>query len=511
MGCNGGLMGSIVIGKHTLESLTTWMYADPFVVYREYIQNAADSIDGAIECGVLKREDNYIDVRIAPFENKIIIEDNGVGIIADEAEKTLISIGNSKKASDNSRGFRGIGRLAGLGYCAKLIFETSAYGENEGARVTIDAQKLAERLSLDEKDDISAKEVLEQIYSFEKYKEKEKKHYFKVTMEGVDQDSHLCVRSSVYDYLSQNVPVPYDNEKFAWGQEVKNRLKADGYIIPEYNINLTCSGETTPVVKPLTDYFSLDKSGNTIDKIRNIRSVQFINEEGVVSAYGWIADTSYLGSIYDKRIKGLRIRKGNILIGDEQTLNVAFKDARFNGWSIGEIFVIDPKLIPNARRDNFEKTPAYFIFMEQIRNMAAGITKEIRKASIKRNQELAQTIKTTQSISKEASAIVDSEGIDPLRTVSLKKRLIETKNALEKVSSNDEMDLYNKEIAFDELDMLMGKIQGITAYKALNVSHGINNNEKRTLEKVFDVIVSTHPDEAEEMIDAILKVFSSDH
>ena len=60
-------MGSIVIGKHTLESLTTGMYADPFVVYREYIQNAADSIDGAIECGVLKREDNYIDVRIAPF------------------------------------------------------------------------------------------------------------------------------------------------------------------------------------------------------------------------------------------------------------------------------------------------------------------------------------------------------------------------------------------------------------------------------------------------------------
>ena len=149
--------------------------------------------------------------------------------------------------------------------------------------------------------------------------------------------------------------------------------------------------------------------------------------------------------------------------------------------------------------------------MEQIRNMAAGITKEIRKASIKRNQELAQTIKTTQSISKEASAIVDSEGIDPLRTASLKKRLIETKNALEKVPSNDEIDLYNKEIAFDELDMLMGKIQGITAYKALNVSHGINNNEKRTLEKVFDVIVSTHPDEAEEMIDAILKVFSSDH
>lgn len=40
-------MKDIVIGKHTLESLTSGMYSDPFVVFREYIQNATDSIDAA--------------------------------------------------------------------------------------------------------------------------------------------------------------------------------------------------------------------------------------------------------------------------------------------------------------------------------------------------------------------------------------------------------------------------------------------------------------------------------
>ena len=37
----------------------------------------------------------------------------------------LTSIGNSKKTSEFDRGFRGIGRLAGLGYCDELLFSTS--------------------------------------------------------------------------------------------------------------------------------------------------------------------------------------------------------------------------------------------------------------------------------------------------------------------------------------------------------------------------------------------------
>ena len=37
----------VVIGKYAIESLTTGMYTDPFVIYREYIQNATDAIDDA--------------------------------------------------------------------------------------------------------------------------------------------------------------------------------------------------------------------------------------------------------------------------------------------------------------------------------------------------------------------------------------------------------------------------------------------------------------------------------
>ena len=39
----------LLIGKYTLESLTSGLYVSPLDLYREYIQNAADSIDEAIE------------------------------------------------------------------------------------------------------------------------------------------------------------------------------------------------------------------------------------------------------------------------------------------------------------------------------------------------------------------------------------------------------------------------------------------------------------------------------
>lgn len=67
--------------------------------------------------------------------------------------------------------------------------------------------------------------------------------------------------------------------------------------------------------------------------------------------------------------------------------------------------------------------------------------------------------------------------------------------------------MYNKEIAFDEIDMLIGKLQGTTAYKSINSMQNLSKIEKRTLEKVFDTIVSVKSDDAEVLIDSILKVF----
>lgn len=230
-------MNDIIIGKHTLESLTSGMYSDPHVVFREYIQNSVDSIDEAVRLHVLSPGSGQITVHLAPAENRISIVDNGLGIPKDDVEKTLISIGNSKKTSGNSRGFRGIGRLSALSYCQKLTFATSFKGENIATKIIIDATKLSEMLSNDSETDVTVLDVLESVYTVSTIAEHEDKHYFSVQLDGVDANSRLLSYAEVEDYLMQNAPVPYD-PAFVWGKEISRRLQKEGLEISSYNILL---------------------------------------------------------------------------------------------------------------------------------------------------------------------------------------------------------------------------------------------------------------------------------
>lgn len=107
-------MAEIEIGKFTLESLTTGMYNDPEIVYREYIQNAVDSFDNAVEQKIMTADDCRIEIIVDADRQEISIKDNGTGIKKDQAVKTLLDIGNSSKTHTSNRGLE---VLVGLEDC----------------------------------------------------------------------------------------------------------------------------------------------------------------------------------------------------------------------------------------------------------------------------------------------------------------------------------------------------------------------------------------------------------
>ena len=114
----------------------------------------------------------------------------------------------------------------------------------------------------------------------------------------------------------------------------------------------------------------------------------------------------------EKEISGFRVRKGNILIGDSHTMNAIFKEARFNGWTQGEIFIVTDKLIPNARRDDFEQNDAYYKFMEALSNsVGTEIARTIREASLTRNNPNAKALREIERKIGEASTAV-AEGFN---------------------------------------------------------------------------------------------------
>ncbi len=131
-------MSKPVAGKFLLEILTKGMYSNPMHVYREYIQNSSDSIDQAVDEGILQRSEAAIHIQIDSGKRKISIQDNGVGISANIAQTKLLSIGASEKGGVEERGFRGIGRLAGLAYADEVQFITSFKGEPVKTTMTCD-------------------------------------------------------------------------------------------------------------------------------------------------------------------------------------------------------------------------------------------------------------------------------------------------------------------------------------------------------------------------------------
>ena len=500
-------MSSIIIGKHTLESLTSGMYSDSYVVFREYIQNSVDSIDEAVRRGILNPGEEQITIRLAPTDRQIVIADNGLGIPAIDVEKTLISIGNSKKSPENSRGFRGIGRLSALSYCQSLTFTTSFKGETVATRIAINASKLSRVLADDSQEDVTMLDVLKSVYSVETVSENEDTHYFSVQLDGVDDNSKLLSYADVEDYLSQNAPVPYSPD-FIWGNEIMRRLNNEGFEIGAYNLSLEYGTKVVPVYKPYRDTFVVDKGKNLTDQVQDIIIIRIPNESENISAIGWLAKTNYMGSIYEKAVKGIRLRKGNILIGDYQTLNVVFKDARFNGWSLGEIFAIDKQLVPNARRDNFEKNPAYFSFFEHLTTIAANITKDIRAASLRRNSALSSAISQLGIAAQEAQKAMSS-GVSGAKKGQITKKLREAQAAVSTSKANGNSEQYYQDIAFAELDMLIGKLKGTTKYKALNTIDELTNTEKRILERVIQTIDSLGIDGSDTIIEAILNEFAT--
>ena len=119
------------------------MYVDPMSIYREYVQNAADSIDEARESGVLVgREPGRVDFTFDSDARTVKIRDNGTGLRAADFAQRLTSFGASIKRGRGNRGFRGVGRLAGLGYCQELIFRSRAKGETSTSELRWDCRKL---------------------------------------------------------------------------------------------------------------------------------------------------------------------------------------------------------------------------------------------------------------------------------------------------------------------------------------------------------------------------------
>jgi hypothetical protein len=371
-----------IVGKDVLELLSSSMYINPLAIYREYIQNAADSIEEAIALGLLSpREADRVDIKVNADNRTVLIRDNGTGIEKAAFTRTLVALGASRKRGTKARGFRGVGRLAGLGYCRELVFRSLADGEHEISEMRWDCQKLKSILR-----DVSfrgdVEELIKEVVRVQRRASPEHGHFFEVELSGIVRhgDDRLMNSEAIGDYLSQVAPVPF-SPSFDFGKKIEEEMRRELNL---GTVRIYLNQNEQPLYRPHRNGFEARKGVS--DAFVDVQFFEIKSNDGEIAAKGWVLDHGYFGAIDSwASIKGLRLRSGNMQVGEANVLEELFTESRFNAWVVGEFHVLDDRILPNGRRDHYEQNVHFSNLLSQLRPIAQDLSKRCRQSSIRRN------------------------------------------------------------------------------------------------------------------------------
>ena len=352
------------------------MYHDPLSMYREYIQNAADAVAASGLHGRAR-----VEITVDVSERRIRIRDNGSGLSRGEAIDRLLPIGRSEKTLGIDRGFRGVGRLAGLAFAKTVSFTTRAHEDQEVTRITWHSTRLPEMTStVSELEEAILDCVDVETLPGSDYPG----HFFEVEVGDVARHSAglLLNRDAVRDYVGEVCPVPM-SPVFPFAAGVEGLF---GGAEAPLQLEVLLEGDPDLIERPYGE--SVQHSANKYGEFTEFQVVRISSVDATgEAAVGWIAHSSYLGAIPEgQRIRGIRARVGNIQIGGEAVFDHLFTEERFNRWCVGELHILDSRITPNARRDYFEPGPHLRNLENRLIPVLRSISTRCRRESTARNR-----------------------------------------------------------------------------------------------------------------------------
>lgn len=379
---------AVLIGSYSLESLTTGMYEDPLHCVREYVQNGFDAIRAARADGVLAATTGLVTISVTGSVKRptLTVDDDGSGIPSAEAVGTLVSVGASRKRSTANAGFRGIGRLAGVAYCTTLRFTTTAQGEAVSTVVEFDCGRMRSfmRPSADWQD---IRTVIQSCVSSSEIPSGPDSHGTKVEMVGLTGlGVEFAEIEKLVPYLRQVCPTDF-SDRFTFAERIRNFATGVGHPIPTVDVETRYKRERTQILKAYDDATPTSKprSPSTIADVEMVSSAE-------LGWFGWIGRSNFKGELTDGNVAGIRFRIKNIQIDGSDLietlaaeLTTGGTEGRLQRYAVGEIYITNQAVVPNARRDGFEDSPAWRQIRADIKTkMAKRVVTLVRAASTSR-------------------------------------------------------------------------------------------------------------------------------
>jgi hypothetical protein len=378
------------IGAEVISIITKGMYPDPKDALREYIQNGVDA--SATEMSVKIRQET------------IVVEDNGTGM-DHEVLRKAVRVGISDKNPTRNVGFMGIGIYSAFHLCDKLTIYSRGLKDipNKlemdfgGMKTILNSQKL-KRLNNEIKSEelVDLQTLLEQFISLTENGTLSNEEFpikgTRIELTKVEPEfySALSEFEEVADYLRNVIPLRFDKEKFVHGQIIEDEITK---ICTEKNqkfelidLTLFVNSKSARLFRPYKD---IDFSKDTKPKAPNFFSME---SNGEFFGVAWGCLNGIRRKVDNKSLRGFILKKQGFSIGKRENLVKFFPRGNtfFDRYS-GEVIVVNPKVLPNASRNDIEYSPLRSQFYEALTTVAdefddlANIFQEQNKA----DEELA--------------------------------------------------------------------------------------------------------------------------
>jgi molecular chaperone HtpG len=328
---------------------------------------------------------------------------------------------------------------------------------------------------------------------------KKSDHFFEVSMLGIsDASTQFLDPAALETYLSVTAPVDFDPHDFVYAPAIQQWVKRNGVTLPTVSLTIAAPSMRREVFKPYRNSYktSHQRSGQFDVEIRN---VAFYPEELDEDARFWIwYGVSDLPGTIDDLVAGFRLRKNNISLGGPDGMVALFQEVspsygRFNAYHIGEVHVLCPDAIPNARRDGFENTGSWPRICSEILPFVRERCGTAYKASSTRNLP-AQKVKASAE-----KALLKAETSTSIGIASRDERdklLSEVRKTREKVDqwvesrkkSNEAKQVQRIAKRLEEVET---KLQDEKNFVAKKTRTSLDRKQRNLLQDVVSIIYTT--------------------
>jgi molecular chaperone HtpG len=361
-------MANVKFGLRLLETLTSALYDNPIVLFREYVQNSVDAYKRALSKN-LKAIDNFlVNIDIDKDNRLITIFDNGYGIPEKEFRNTMTDIGlDTKSDLSDQIGFRGIGRLSAIPFCDKLIFKNKPQGNKNVFVFSWDGKAFNDMLIKDSTAELSAAFDVITTCSAEKYKGDANDHFFHVFIENYNDEIDELVREktnkqkTLKQQLSEMLPLKY-SPALSFQDEIKEYYrKTMNEELDSFAYDISLNSE--PLYKQYTNKNKLE-AGIWFWNLKFPKTADGLEEPfGII----WFSFDRKITANPNEEPYGILVRSKNMLMGNSNSLTDAIFRNKPDDYIAsyreltqtlqgvyGEMLINSTRFKDNARRDWFK-------------------------------------------------------------------------------------------------------------------------------------------------------------